>query len=153
MGLSTNGEISYGVPFEEGYEFPWGDKDIENWWIYDVLGFKHSFQIYDKDGEYLNGVRPSEADVNRYYEEKDAFAKTQPKLPVEMVNYCSGDYPMYILAIPGTVQTAYRGNPHKLSSAQRVITDDEIVAFREFLSRFELKPSDTEDWYLTSYMG
>jgi len=152
MGLSTNGEISYGVLFDEGYEFPWGDKDIDDWWL-DVNGFKHSFEIFDEHGEYLNGVRPSDDVIDKWFEEKEDFKKTIPPLPVEMVNYCSGDYPMYILAIPGTVQTANRGYPTKVSPGDMMISDSSLNSFREFITRFELKPSDTENWYLTSYMG
>jgi hypothetical protein len=153
MGLSTDGEISYGVPFEEGYEFPWGDKDIDDWWIYDVLGFKHSFQIYTEDGEYLNGVRPLEADVRRYYDEKEAFAEKMPKLPVELVNYCSGDYPMYLLAIKGTQKTANRGYPTLLKPEDLTVPEEKITAFKEFLTRYELKSDSEIGWYLTSYMG
>jgi hypothetical protein len=62
MGVSTDGQIGYGVVFEEGYKFPW-DKypsgDIEDWWTEEVLGFKHSFEIYDIDGGYIGGQEPS----------------------------------------------------------------------------------------------
>lgn len=32
MSTSTNGEICYGILFEEGYEFPWNDGEMIEWW-------------------------------------------------------------------------------------------------------------------------
>lgn len=54
MSTSTDGQICFGVVFEEDYEFPWDDENnFEKWWQ-TVNGFKPSFEIYDDKGEYLN---------------------------------------------------------------------------------------------------
>lgn len=40
MGISTDGEICYGIIFEDGYEFPWDidhEGDPEMWWISEIL--------------------------------------------------------------------------------------------------------------------
>ena len=99
MITSTDGQICYGVAFEEGFEFPWGDGEIEDWWSYTVHGFNPSFELFDADGNYLNGREPSKDEIRRYFEERQVFDAAH-SLPVSLVNYCSGDYPMYALVVP-----------------------------------------------------
>jgi len=83
MGTTTNGVICYGIQFDEDTEFPWNDKeyegenydgDIDRWWLYDVLGFKHSFEIYGDDGNYIDGKEPSTEDYLAYAAESPSLA-------------------------------------------------------------------------------
>lgn len=83
MGVSTDGVICLGIPFEERCKFPWHNKEyggsgqdaLEAWW--------------------------------------EGRSEGQ-ELPVEMVNYCSDEYPMYVLAVRGSVQECRRGYPHRI---------------------------------------
>ncbi len=81
MGVSTNGQLWYGVVFEDGYEFPWDaepfDGDEREWW--------RAERGFDEAKGY-----PAEG----WLEYQKAFDAEHP-CPVETVNYCSGDYPMY----------------------------------------------------------
>jgi len=152
MGTSTNGHLCYGVAFEEDFEFPWVDGEIEDWWTYTVHGFKHSFEIFDGDGNYLNGRKPPEDEVSRYFEERRAFDAAH-RLPVALVNYCSGDYPMYALAAPSTVRTATRGSPTVIDPASLVVADDERDALLRFLAEHDIEAPEAPAWLLTSYWG
>lgn len=59
MGTPTNGYISFGIVFSEYAEFPWNiDDRIEDWWVEDVCGYEPSFEIFDEDGEFIEGERP-----------------------------------------------------------------------------------------------
>jgi hypothetical protein len=152
MGVSTNGEIFYGVVFEEDYEFPWDkehDGDIDAWWLYGVHGFKHSFELYDAMGNCLNGREPSSEESGRYFDESRAFVEAHP-LPVELVNYCSGDYPMYALAVPGTVITARRGYPAEFDPATLTVKMEQVDALREFCADHEIEFPKEPAWLLTS---
>ena len=153
MGMSTDGQLCYGVRFDEGFEFPWADKDIEDWWRDTILGFKPSIEIFDSNGEYLNGKRPSDEQIDAFFEERKAFSEKNKKLPVELVNYCSGDYPSYILAIPGSCKTANRGYPCIITDADMKVDAAAVEALRAFLKEFELTPEGEEGWYLSSYLG
>lgn len=88
MSVSTDGQLCYGILCGEDIEFPWDDQqydgDIDLWWA-TICGF-----LYDQ--EYLD------------------FLTNHP-LPVELVNYCSAGYPMYILAVPLSGTSARRGYP------------------------------------------
>lgn len=80
MGVSTNAEISYGIIFEEDFEFPWTDgedNDIDNWWLYTVNGYKHPFEIYDDKGMRIEGI--DEARKDAYYEEMRTFENAHPR--------------------------------------------------------------------------
>lgn len=109
MGVSTDGQICYGILFEEGVEFPWDDErfdgDMDDWWLFEVLKFRHSFEIYDPDGNYIDGTRPSQERISEYYNESREFLKANP-CPVTKVTHCSCDYPMCILAVPHTFKYA-----------------------------------------------
>ena len=147
MGQSTDGQISYGVRFPEGFEFPWDlrhDGDDEAWWR-ETFGYKPPFEIYDKDGEYLDGKEPSEKQIDEYHEAQKKWEQANP-LPFQMVNYCSGSAPLYILAVPGTVVTANRGYPQELDPQKdltvRKVAADKLVSFIA-----EHIKVDPEAWY------
>lgn len=151
MGTSTNGQLCYGVAFEEDFEFPWGD-DIEDWWVYTVHKFKHSFELFDSAGNYLNGREPSRDENARYWQERRDFEALHP-LPVEVVNYCSGDYPMYLLAVPGTVRVARRGFAEPIDPSSLVVSDEDRDRLMGFLNDHGIDVPSPPGWLLTSYWG
>lgn len=157
MGVSTDGEISYGIAFDEDYSFPWDDEqfegDIDNWWL-DVNGYKPPFELYDEQGEYINGVIPSNEVIKEYFDHQRAFEKDMPALPVELVNVCSNDYPMYILAVQGIGMIASRGYPKAFDPDSLVVTADQQNALREFCKAHGIDIEGNEPgWYLSSYYG
>ena len=144
MGVSTDGEISFGVVFEDGFEFPWRDDDfdyeLETWWK-SINGFTEKY-----DGDY-----------EAYRAKKDKFYAEYP-LPVELVNYCSGEYPMYLLAVPGVGTSCSRGNPTDFNPLDLTVTDEQKQALMDFINKYladaELSEEEIEPkWYLTSYWG
>lgn len=150
MGVSTDGRICFGLLFDEGYEFPWDESEmgIEEWWR-DQYDWKPSLTIYDDDGNRLPNV--TEEQVRTYYQEFRDWDAAHP-LPVKMINYCSGDYAMYILAIPSTVKSASRGEPVVLSpDLDFVIKPEERQAFLDFIQTHEIEAEALPAWYLSSY--
>jgi hypothetical protein len=154
MGQSTNGQICFGIMFEEGFEFPWtsdedGEGDIESWWIYQVHGFKHDIELYDEAGNHIDGKEPSKEDLEKYYGPQQAFEKAHP-LPIELVNYCSGDYPMYILAVPRTVKINHRGNAVAFNPGELVVTQEERALLIDFCGQHGIEMPNEPKWYLSS---
>ena len=154
MGQSTDGQICYGVMFEEDYEFPWDDEkydgDIEDWWR-DLCGYKPTNEIYSNGG-YVGGVKPPESVFQAYYEERRVFDKAHP-IPFELVNYCSGDYPMYILAITRTCLSNSRGTPEAFNPESLTITEDEKSNLLDFCAKHGLSFEGEPSWWLSSYWG
>ena len=153
MGVSTNGQICFGVLCEEGQEFPWDEYDGEEEWWLKICAFKPSLQVYDLHGNRLPGI--TEAQCDKYWEEKRAFAEAHP-LPVELVNYCSGDYPMYILAAKDTCQSASRGNAEEFAPAKLTVTPEQTEQLLDFCRKhieWEGGNPPEPKWYLSSYWG
>lgn len=159
MGVSTDGQISFGILFDEGYVFPWDindsgefDDDIKVWWRR-KQGFRHSFEIYTPEGGYIDGKRPSEERITAYYKERDDFNDAHPLPAVELVNCCSRDCPMYILAIAGSVGACSRGYPQRFQPADLQVTPDQVRELLEFCKAHGIKYEDDPAWYLSSYWG
>lgn len=157
MGVSTDGQLCYGANFEEA-SFPWDDEskyegDIEAWWR-DVNGYKRPFELYDESGEYIDGVEPDKSKISEYYNHSSEWDKENP-LPVSLVNGCSVDYPTWILAVPGTEETASRGYPQKLGDMPLDLTVplDKLKAFIEFLEEHLEYNRENCGWWLSSYYG
>lgn len=153
MGVSTNAQICYGIAFDEEFEFPWSEcDDIEDWWVFNVLGFKHAVEIYTPEGEYIDGVKPAADVINKYYADIRAFRDAHP-MPIKLVTHCSGDYPMYILAVPGSRITCSRGDWVELDPAALTVTQEEHNRLVHFCEEFSIVVDNTPRWLLTSYWG
>ncbi len=102
MGTSTDGIICMGI--FTGEESPFevcsrtGDLPDADDFIYDAEGWWFAYKGYDGPDDYTA--------------EKE-WLEENP-MPFEMFNTCSGDYPMWIIAVPGTGITARRGYPEKI---------------------------------------
>ena len=151
--MSVNGNICYGVLLDVDSDIPWEDEkyefDIEVWWR-KIKGFEQSREIYTDDGERrLDGI--TEDDVKKHYAEEHEWLKDNP-LPVELVNYCSGDEPMYILAYPDSVLTCYLGHPLKVSSAV-IDTDNAESLLIDFCKDHLIRYVGAPELWLSSYYG
>lgn len=146
MGQSTDGEISFGYIFEEGFEFPWDQyDDIEDWWR-DVNGFAPTFYPYNEEGGHKPGVTKDQIDA--YFDEKREWVKNN-SFPVQLVNYCSGECPMYILAVPGSVLTANRGYPKVIT--EMTVTNEQKAALLDFCVKYEIDLEEQEPlWRVSS---
>ncbi len=159
MTQSTDGEISFGILFPEGYEFPWGnDKyegDIREWWL-DVNDYEPLFRLYNEQGGFPNGERPASKRINAYYAHEREFEKLHP-LPIELVNVCSNNHPIFIVALAGIGDRASRGYPECFNPSDLNVTDEDIAAIVEFCKTYlqsdEMGPLLIPQWYLSSYWG
>lgn len=149
-----DGQLCYGILFEENYEFPWDsrewDGDIDNWWLYKVHRYTNPFELFDEEGNWINGVEPAEEIIDQYYGERRKFRENRPPLPVELVNCRSCDYPIYILAIPDSVRIAHRGYPRKVIP----VDFSSLIGGHDLLIRFchvhNIKVKDEPRWWLSS---
>ena len=150
MGVSTNGQIAFGYSFEEETEFPWGD-DVEAWWR-KVRGYTPEVELYDADGNYLNGIEPSKEATSAYYAAQRAWDKANP-MPVEIELHCSYDYPMCIIAVPGTCYSNRRGFPQEIDPAALVVTAEQRASLDAFCNEFDIEIPGEAKWWLTSMLG
>ena len=161
MGISSDGQICFGIAFEEEYEFPWTDEkwggDEEDWWFIGVCGYVPPFEIFNDNGDYADGVRPHKEKMDEYYAHRQEFRESHP-IPVEIVRHCSYEYTMFIVAVPGTYISAFRGNPLEFRVAN--IDPSKAAAVIDFCEKYcrpkyehsefpEMKPC----WLLSSMYG
>lgn len=148
MGVSTNADICFGIWFGEDVEFPWDEysDSIYSWWR-EVNGWE---SIYDTDGEYKNGIKPTEKEIRDYYDKQREF-DTQFPLLVELVNAQSTSYPAYILALKSTIITAHRGYPVQISRDNLVVPFDEITLLQQFCAKYGIEYEGEPAWYLSSF--
>lgn len=156
MGVSTNGEISFGFMFDEGFEFPWDsekwDGDVTEWWR-GVNGYVNpEFDPYDADGNHKPGVSENDPRISAYYAHSREWDNAHP-VPVELVNYCSGDCPMYILSISEVGAMARRGYPEKLDFAKFVVSKEQVDALKKFCADHSIEVEGEPSWWLSSYWG
>lgn len=161
MGVSTNGQICFGILFEDGYEFPWDGEpfegDFDEWWLVQN-GYKEIPGVWDEKGNQIG----TEEEVKSYFAHKRKFDKEHPP-PVTLVDYCSCDYPMYILAVPSSERVNHRGYPRAFNPSDLQVSPKEVDALLKFCKDFGIKPEIDEDdkdgddgkpkWWLSSYWG
>ena len=154
MTVSTDGQICYGVLFDEGYEFPWEEEcsdGIEDWWC-SICKYEPPFELYDARGEYIDGRRLSDERIHKYHANRRVFIERHP-LPVSLVNVCSSDYPIWILAIPSTVRCANRGYPKTFEPSVLVVSEDKVDILLRFCEEHGLEYTGEPQWWLSSCWG
>ena len=152
MGRS---QICFGISFSPEYKFPW-DRDryvgINDWWE-EIRGYKEPFKLWE-NGK-INEEYKDRSCCHEYYEHKRAWQKSNP-VPVEVVKHCSSDYPMVIIAVPGTWIQALSGYPKCFKPSDLhvdIYTECQVIDFcKKYCNpksycfpKMELK------WWLTSY--
>lgn len=154
MGTSTNGQLSFGVCFKEGFEFPWDaepyEGDYKTWWR-DVRGFKNPVDSpYTETGEYKPGVTKDSPVIDEYFKAQREWDKANP-FPVEVVNYCSGEYPMWMLATKHISNR--RGYPEAVDLAALIDTKAALSTLMDFMAEFKIECEESPKWWLSSYWG
>jgi len=152
MSTSTDGEVSFGIKFDEGFEFPWDeesddgecshsfDGDIDEWWRA-MNGFDRGDYPFDERGNYKPGIKSGDPCVMQYYSRQNAWDAANP-VPVKLVNYQHCDCPAYIIAIPQSVVTANRGSPVELNADTFKGGDAAKVVLIDFCKRFGIEMND-----------
>jgi len=156
MGTSTDGEICYGV-FVGEETLPWQDEDDqdcdmdeEEWWRRETGFVRQHRELFTDVGSYIDGDKPPAADISDYYKEQRDWIEQHP-LPFEMVNACSGDYPMWIFAVPGTLISASRGDPVSINLDSFDVPTEALKAFNQFVAKYGIEGD--AGWWLSSYWG
>jgi len=92
-------------------------------------------------------LRAVDAPVPKY--SWHAEGEVKKILQVEFARHCSCDYPEWILAVAGTVTTAYRGYPKLFDPGTRPVGADAILA--KALATLELEVTGAPGWIVASY--
>ena len=156
MGVSTDGQICYGIAFEEGFEFPWtneeDDGDYEDWWK-GVNSYTNSmFNPFDDVGEYKEGIEKDDPRIDEYFRHSREWLEQNP-FPVEVVYHCSDECAMYILAVPETLIRCYRGDVVIFNPDSLKVSEEKREALLGFCRKYKIDADDSPKWLLTSWWG
>lgn len=171
MGVSTDAILCYGVDFgEEPDGLPFYDEengvDFDEW-VYSLTPGLSNTHLWDT---YYEWEKTPEAQALRAttYNLVPEFEKLNPQwrdelneiyarrreaennAPVELVYHCSGDYPMYIVAVKGTTVKAWRGEPQEITTETFEIDVKHLFAAQRFCEEHEI-PFEDPTWILCSY--
>jgi hypothetical protein len=85
-------------------------------------------------------------DWEKYWEAQRA---AEAACPVDIVSHCSGEYPMYIVAIRGTERTANRGSPEVIDPASLAVPAEKIEAAKAWCEAHRIEWQEPH-WLLCS---
>jgi hypothetical protein len=134
VGISSDGLIAFGIDLgEEGLSF---------------------LEDFDNDfDEYVSGQYPVEAPEGygeEYNEWFEGYKKFADAYPVDLVMYCSYEYPMYFLAVRGTYQSVSRGYCEEFKNP--TVTTKQIKALENFCKGHDIEFKEPK-WCIMSMFG
>lgn len=132
MGQSTDAILFYGILFEDEDEAPefMREAGYDDWW--EFLEAESGLPLYGEAGHSF-----------------EAHQEYREKQPVDLIQHCSGDYPMYGLCVRGSEVTARRGYPISLEDGLPEISNDQEQAFFHWCEKHNIKLQDPK-WILCS---
>jgi hypothetical protein len=143
MGTSTNATVAFG--FDLGEELPeaWRDDTEDGGFEWDDVVAAEAGLVEPNGGVYTAGDPAWPAHWDR-------VRKAVAKFPLTLIHHCSGDCPMYFLAVTGTEQVARRGSPTALKPL--AVTNEQITALATFCKKHGIE-FQGPTWHLFSYWG
>lgn len=153
MGQSTNGMLVYGYNFG-GEEGGWQLAEVDEYepWEPEWMG---DDDVISAAGERLLasvGFTETDYKAEGYFDRKKA---AEDRLGVEFDSFCSGDYPMWVLA--ADVTTVYRGDVKEIDFAaleQAREDGDWDAKLAAAVQALGVTPKqDGPKWLLVSYWG
>lgn len=162
MGQSTDAILFYGYAWDDEDERPlWryeggaeehrddeeGDEDSD--WEKRLAALHGVYEPTVPYGEELSDViTPARAQHRAYWEAKQKLVESYS---IEIDTHCSGECPMWLIAVKATKVKAWRGDPQKISGLVVPQGADEQLA--HFLAKMGIpKPpgQDAPAWWLVS---
>lgn len=173
MGQSTDAILAFGVDLGEDGVFPEGsvrDEDYPELGAYLARRAGYTSPFDDIPHEINYGYGPeAEAkldewkrslprDFDEWYDEwYDAAKRFEEEAPIEIVRHCSYECSMYVVALRGTVTTARRGYPERLTGdlgdSIKVPRVEQIYEAQRFCEENDLLAFDDPGWLLFSMWG
>lgn len=151
MGCDAKAILFFGVSFSEDAEFPWDEcEGIEEWWMV-VNGYENPEPSpYDeKTGEYKPGYSYEDPRTQAYLDHKIEWKEAHP-MPVEIVWHGSYVYSVTALACPGTVISAWWGEPKEVTTNN--LNADPVV-IKQFCEKYGIELPHEPMWLLCAYYG
>ncbi len=155
MGQDAEAKIVFGIDFGGSDDFPWDrkfDGDIEDWWrsINNYVGLESPF---DSSGNYKPGIKSYDKVVDDYFNERRQWLKDNP-IPIEMVRYCSYDYPAYVMSVASETYRADWSDPAEVDPAELMKDQSENAKIiLDFCEKYGIEVPSQPRWLLVAFFG
>ena len=126
MGVSNDAQLVFGFAFEDEESKP------------EFLG------EFDDLDDYLTAALTDQS-----YEKQRKIIEA---CPAEIIWHCSYDYPMYILAVRGTMISSSRGYLEEITSEKLTVAPEKIAAFKTWCEENNIEYQEPK-WLLCSING
>ena len=123
MGQSTDAIIAFGVDLGEDHDW-------------------EEFEECDTDEETAEAAKNNPLGWMAY--------SGEPHNGLVLIRHCSESCPMYMLAIEGTEQRAWRGSPKTFEPVDLLIRSDWANSIKDFCKQHGLEPENDPSWLLVS---
>lgn len=152
MGCYAAAEISFGIKFEEGFEFPWDCFDSIEEWYREVSGFVNPHENpYDENGEYKPGFNDTDTRVDAYVDANFRWDRDHP-IPIQLIDYQEIDNPAFIMAVATRRLRCEIGEPSTFIPMS-LMPGDQSQVLIGFCEKFGIDMPDEPRWWLSAYYG
>jgi hypothetical protein len=155
MGISNNAILAFGFSLEENKPTCLEKRDCNSDSYDEDEG--DSFESFDEmivnrkltppPGEYQYESQTKSSLWIEYHKKANELEKA---CPVTLEWFCSYDYPMFFIALKGTVSTAHRGYVKNVEL--KTISQSELDAFRKFCEDYNIEWKEPS-WSIFSMNG
>lgn len=142
MGVSTNALIAFGFDLGEA-----GDREVDLSELFPDPDGGDEPQLDEWLLEKAGVVFKNGMNYDDFKKKRD---KVLAACPVALVEHCSNEHPMYLLAVRGTVKVARRGYAEPFELPQ--VSQEQIEAAKAFCDEHGIE-WETPKWTLFSYWG
>lgn len=139
MGVSSDGLLVFGIDL--GEELP------EPWQAYEDFDFDDYLAESAGHPAWRSGMTDEESGA--YHDQKWKIIEAAP---VTLEEYCSYDFPMYILSIPETTIRVNRGDVEEIKPIDLVVPREKIDAMKAWCEEHKIQWSEPK-WLLCSMYG
>lgn len=143
MGISSDGMLVFGIELEE-------DVDLaEIFKCDDDEDFDFEEFVVSESGAPEWSENMTDDESSAYWDKQRELVKNYP---VSLALYCSYEYPMYILSIPGYEYSASRGDAHEISFDNLNVPQEKIDAMKAWCLEHDFEWEEPK-WLLCSVYG
>lgn len=163
MGMDADADISFGVAFDEGQDFPWTENgDIEDWWR-KINGFVPLYEYdwvrdptpatYNHIAVFKDGRALTDEELKAHYQHKKDWDEAHP-MPVMERSFGSDARSCTLLVVPSSHIHGSWDSPTKFDPSKLLVSLKDLEAFRQFMKTYMPDaPTDNYGWMLTAYFG
>lgn len=168
--MSITARLSYGIIFDNDFAFPWRNtpktpwrnvkalwndngNNLWSWWTR-LQGFSPSLEVWDTDGNYIQGLQESEIKkreklfISEYKAWENSIGAI-PDLPIDIISCAHwGSVIMVISDDKLSYESQKHGEPNRIYPIDLELQEDYRKTLVEFCEKYQIEHAKP-NWYLS----